>query len=643
MKQLLILLVLCPFLAQAAGHYVSSSSGANGPSRGTATAPLKTIGYLDSNYTVAAGDTVYLKSGDVFQEPLILKWLGNTGSHVVYTTYGGTARAIMSGFYTLTGGTQMGTSNVYEFYCPRLTSKTNMLVMDGVMQAMGRWPDTGYRTYTNITSTTITDASLPSTPNWTGAYLVAHTEFYIIDTALITNQSSGVITVDDALSATNVNRGNGYFIENDPRTLQMSTVTTGRWYNNYPKDSMEVYLPGGLGSHVLQVPILDSLCWFNFNSYNDVYNIDFEGSNLYTVLLNHGTGLTMTNCLFRYGAGNCFQFNECPSTVLTNDTLNYFQNNGALISGSTSLHCLVSNVQVNHCGLLPGMGQRSGQNGNASYTGWDWTFGYNTFKGMTILNSGYSGFCFGGDSVTINDCLVDTFCVTKIDGGGFYTNDQSFISYTYGRKVTNSLALYGQKITSGVPYDSTDASFGFYLDSHSQQVRLTGCTGAFNVSGGLFIHGSKDTSYGNNYYGNGYAQRVVEEASGVAITGLILKKDQFSTTTSGQVLSVFTTPGTDLDNFGTVDSNSFAKTDTMNFRYQYNGLATKTVALPTWQRFTNYDLHSTFTSVPTTFVYNTSASSAAETFPMSNLAGLGSTGSVTVPAFGSLILYLLTP
>jgi hypothetical protein len=289
------------------------------------------------------------------------------------------------------------------------------------------------------------------------------------------------------------------------------------------------------------------------------------------------------------------------------------------------------------------MGQRSGQNGNASYTGWDWTFGYNTFQGMTILNSGYSGFCFGGDSVTINDCVVDTFCVTKIDGGGFYTNDRSFISYTYGRKVTNSLALYGQKITSGVPYDSTDASFGFYLDSHSQQVRLTGCTGAYNVSGGLFIHGSKDTSYGNNYYGNGYAQRVVEEASGVAVTGLILKKDQLSTTASGQVLSVFTTPGTDLDNFGTVDSNSFAKTDTMDFRYKYNGLAMQTVAFPTWQRLTNYDLHSTFTSVPTTFVYNTSASSAAETFPMSNLVGLASTGSVTVPVFGSLILYLLTP
>jgi hypothetical protein len=92
-----------------------------------------------------------------------------------------------------------------------------------------------------------------------------------------------------------------------------------------------------------------------------------------------------------------------------------------------------------------------------------------------------------------------------------------------------------------------------------------------------------------------------------------------------------------------VDSNYFAKTDTMAFIYQFNGGSATTVAFPTWQRLTGYDAHSTFTSTPTTFVYNTGSVSAAETFPMSNLAGNGSTGSVTVPAFSSLILYLLTP
>ena len=86
---------------------------------------------------------------------------------------------------------------------------------------------------------------------------------------------------------------------------------------------------------------------------------------------------------------------------------------------------------------------------------------------------------------------------------------------------------------------------GFYLDSHSQAVTLTGCTGAYNVSGGLFIHGSHDTSRANNYFGNGFAQRFVSEASGIPISGLSLKKDQLSTSAPGQFLSSFNTLGTD--------------------------------------------------------------------------------------------------
>ncbi|MHA4807331.1 hypothetical protein ACX0G9_04470 [Flavitalea flava] len=128
--------------------------------------PWPTIAYLNTHTTLLAGDTVFLKSGDTFNEALVLKFSGSAAAHIVFSTYGGTARAITSGFYTLTGGTQMGTSNIYEFYCPGLTQRTNMLVMDGIPQAMGRWPDTGYRTYTVPTANTITDPGIPVTPNW---------------------------------------------------------------------------------------------------------------------------------------------------------------------------------------------------------------------------------------------------------------------------------------------------------------------------------------------------------------------------------------------------------------------------------------------------------------------------------------------
>lgn len=577
----------------------------------------------------------------MFTEPLVINYSGTAANHIVFSTYAGIARAVISGFRTLTGGTNIPGTNIYRFYCPELTRATNMLIMDGTPQPMGRWPDTGYRTYTNITSTTITDASLPASPNWTGAYLVAHDEFYIIDTALITSQSSGVITVNQSFSATNIGRGHGYFIENDHRTLLMTSIP-GRWYNNYTKDSMEVYLPGGPSGHVLQVPIFDSLFYMNRKGYNDVYNIDFEGSNKSSVQGNRDTALTMTNCLFRYGGGNCFTLNESLRTSLTNDTLDYFENNGAWVTGNSSIYCEARNIQVNHCGTIPGMGFQSRGNGSQSYTGWDWAFGSSSFQNMTILNSGYVGLHYGGDSVTIKNCVVDTFCMTKIDGGAFYTHDPSFVSYTWGRSLTNCMALHGQKSASGLPYDSTDASFGFYFDSHATSVVVRGCTGAYNASGGLFIHGSKITSDGNNYYGNGWTQRYVAEAFGVNVTQLNLKKDRLATSAPGQLLSAVIAAST-LSNFGLIDSNYYAKTDTMAFFIKVGAPAPTIVAYPTWQTQTGFDAHSTFRNVCTGFAYNTGAGSAAKTIPLSDLVGNAVNGTVNLGAFSSLILYFLTP
>jgi len=633
---------MCPILAHATNYYLSSSTGNNSNLGTTPAQAWQTIAKLNTQ-PLLAGDSVLFKAGDTFTEPLNMNYRGNATNHIVFSTYGGTARVIISGFFNLTNGTSLG-NNIYQFYCPAATKTTNMLVMDGVMQPMGRWPDTGYRTYTAITNNTITDGSLPASPNWTGAYLVAHDEFYVIDTALITSQNTltGVITVNQNFTYHDITRGNGYFIENDPRTLLMTT-TPGRWYNNYTKDSIQVYLPGGQGTHTLQVPIQDYLFRIDNKGYIDVYNMDFEGSNLYTVLGNFDTAFTMTNCLYRYGAGNCFLLNESLRTSLVNDTLDFFQNNGALVTGLSSNYALVKNTQSNHIGLIPGMGQRRGGNGTQSYSGWSWPNGKSTFQNMTMLNTGYIGLYYAGDSVTIKNCVVDTFCVTKSDGGAFYTTDSVFFGYNSGRSMTNCMALHGYP-TVGVPSNPSDASFGFYFDAHSQSVVLTNCTGAYNASAGLFIHGAKITSTGSNYYGNGWAQLFISQPSTDSVFQLTLKKNRLATSAPGQYLSAIfmaTDPITGINSV--IDSNYYAKTDTSAFFIQPPGTGPKTVAFPTWQQQTGFDAHSTFRNVCTTFVYNTRSTTAAKTVFMNDLAGNPNNSSVNVAAFSSLILYFVSP
>lgn len=639
MQKLLAILCLFPLLSHATNYYISSSSGNDG-NDGTSSAPWKTLAAHQSIY--AAGDTIFLKSGDVFNETLNITKSGTVSSHIVWSTYGGTARAVINGFTTLTGGTRMGTSDIYEFYCPGLTAQTNMLVMDGIPQPMGRWPDTGYRTYSACTLNSITDNGLSSSPfNWTGATLANHSEFYIIDTAVIASQTSNTITTVTNFHAANPNRGNGYFVENDARTLLLTT-TPGRWFNKYTVDSMQVYLPGGLGSHVLKVPTLDVLCnAFYMTKYNDVYNIDLEGSNLKTILTNFNTGHTFTNCVLRYGGNNGWQGNESPYTRFVNDTLDYFQNNGAFVTGATR-HCLVQNVQVNHSGMIAGLGQDDGD-GNKSYTGWDQPMDTNVFRNLTILNSGYTGICFGGDSTQLINVVVDTFCITKIDGGGFYTWDGSFVTYANERRLTNCMALHGQKSSSGVKYDSTDAAMGFYCDSHSSSVTLTNCTGALNSTAGIYVHGSKITTRGNHFYGNGWCQRCVVEFSGIPLTGVSMKYDQLANNSSGELCNVFITPSTDLNNFGSVDSNYYANTSTAAFYTKSSTDAGTTRTLASWQSNTGYDLHSTFQNLAAAFYYNMTAVATAPATHFRDLASGLYSGVIPVGAFGSLIVYLVIP
>ncbi|SEM91484.1 hypothetical protein SAMN04488505_10734 [Chitinophaga rupis] len=638
-----MILCLFPLLSHATKYYVSSSSGSDSYTTSSAATPWRTLKKISDSTVLNAGDTIFLKSGDVFNEPLNLKRSGNSSSHIVYTTYGGAARTVINGFYTLSNGTPISSgSNIYRFYCPGLTVKTNMLVMDGIPQPMGRWPDVGYLTYDSLQPRTLYAANLSSSPyNWTGAVLVAHSEFYLIDTGRIVSQASGTITIDTTFTSTS-KRGSGYFIENDARTLLLTAIP-GRWYNKYTVDSIQVYLPGGQGTHVLKVPILDVLCNANFGTkYNDIYNMDFEGSNIASVLINNTTGHTFTNCLFRYGGNDCLLGNECPGTNFINDTLDYFQNNGARITGNTSQHCLTKNVLINHCGTIPGMGQRE-PDGSKSYSGWANPMGFNTFQNMTILNSGYTGLHFGGDSVNITNVVVDTFCITKIDGGGFYTWDGAVKNYNYGRTLTNCMALHGQRSSAGVKYDSTDASMGFYFDSHSTFVTLTGCTSAYNTTGGIYIHGSGITTRGNNFYGNGWCQRCVVEYPGIPITGLSLKKDQLTNSAPGQLTSVFITPGTDLYSFGTVDSNYYSNTSAAAFYTKSSTDPGTTRTFASWQTVSGYDAHSSFLNTASGLYYNKTGTAAASVVHFSDLAGNSYNGVITVPAFSSLILYQKIP
>jgi hypothetical protein len=92
-----------------------------------------------------------------------------------------------------------------------------------------------------------------------------------------------------------------------------------------------------------------------------------------------------------------------------------------------------------------------------------------------------------------------------------------------------------------------------------------------------------------------------------------------------------------------VDSNYYANTATAAFYTKAPGDAGTTRTFSNWQSTTNYDAHSTFLNIAAAFYYNKTGSAAASTTHFSDLATIAYSGSITVPAFSSLILYLVIP
>jgi hypothetical protein len=103
-RRILALLVLC-VCAQAATHYVSSTTGVNSDT-GPIGAPWQTLAYAMSN--VAAGDTVLLLRGDVWNEALVI-----SQNNLTIDAYGSGPAPRITGYQALTTWTSQG-SNVWS-------------------------------------------------------------------------------------------------------------------------------------------------------------------------------------------------------------------------------------------------------------------------------------------------------------------------------------------------------------------------------------------------------------------------------------------------------------------------------------------------------------------------------------------------
>lgn len=656
MKRIFIILLFIPFLANATNYYFSSSTG-NDANSCTIGSPCATL-LKASNISYNPGDSVLFKAGDTFYGNLSVVHAGNSSSQIYYGSYGAGANAIISQDTTLASWTSIG-GNVYAAYCPSSASVTpNTVLLDGVKQVRGRYPNYnstngGFLTTTSNTLSQIILAT-PLDTNWLGANMVVKCNSYDIDYKLITNvKSNDTFTLASNLLALPPS-GYGVFITNSLMTLDL----LGEWYWSSGGDSLYMCFPGTTpGAHTIKMAYRDSAVDLN-TSYITIAHLNFQGTNKYGVsqVASTGTHDSVLYCQFNNVGWDAIYITNIQSQC--GYVGNNIQNSGDVgIWGypgywdSTSFRY----DTIQYTGLYAGMGPNLGF---PHYSATEFTGNSDTIQhcyitnagndGLTMTSGGLNGIC-GNWLVTYN--FIDSVMLIAYDGACIYSPFQTGNNSLMDHNIClNAVGNY-----FGTTQTNNVSASGIYLDNGAKHWTCTNNTSAYCTRGGLFMH-NVDTCYFNYNTifscnaGGIYFQEDAGNAmrADTLLYNTVVQPDSVSTTYPYPVYYQTVSTNNDLGLYGQSDYNYLMRPVRDFSTIEAIDPTTKLYTLPQWQHVAVQDLHSLtspiviFSNSQIFFTYNASANTQSFTVPWAGYTPSGTfyplNSTVMMPQSTSFIL-----
>jgi hypothetical protein len=532
-------------------RYVSNS-GSDSNNGLSPSSPWQTINKVNTEFaSLPAGTGILFKRGDTFDGTITVLKSGNSGSPMTLGAYDSGADPIINGFTTITGGWTDEGGGIYS-HAITSDAQTNMVLVDGVQVAMGRWPNTGYRTFESHSgSVSITDTTLSeeSPYNWTGAEVVIRMTYWLIGRFPITNHSGDVITYGNN-TIDYLYDNFGYFIQNDIRCLD----TENEWYHDQSNGRFYIY--GDPTGKVVQIAT-KNYAIRNHNGYDyiTVENLSMRGTISDVVAFNDGLYTAVNNCVIQ----NCVveYGGECGMNLWgSNGTVHYNTirncNGTAVRSGS---YTTVRRNTIQNIGLIPGQTYSLNSEGIRA-GGYGELYEYNR-----IENIGYNG--IGCGSITggiIRYNYISNYCRTVNDGGGIYhghnkTSNSDFI-------IRYNLCLNGYGNTEGTSSPTTYLAEGIYLDSWAtgQTVQYNVC--ANNRGVGIKVGSGNSNILENNLCFNNEESQIYFLGSWLyaSVFNNMIRNNHFIAKTASQIaLKVSLTAFDNIANYGDSDLNYYAR------------------------------------------------------------------------------------
>ena len=520
MKKLLLfnsIFFLFLITANATDYYIASNG--NDTYSGTSqSSPWKSLNKLNAYFShFQPGDRILLRRGDSFYGVIKIAKSGKAGSPITIGAYGSGNKPIISGFTNISSWNNIG-GNIWQSSSEVSTLLyTNMVLVDNVNTAMGRWPNDTYALYDSRSGNTSITSKMLAGSNWAGGELSIYTTPYRISRREILSQSGNTLNYQSPKSSPLWQTPGSFYIpnfviQNHPKTLDVA----GEWYYNSATKKLQMY--NNMKPNNVRIASIETLVEIGHNNHYIYFeNIVFEGSADNAIKIGSSSYTNIQNCDFRnigrdaINGGNWgtnlsgVEINNCSFDQINNagiDLSRWFT--GAKITNNT-----IKNIGM----IIPMVGDASSSIG----MGISAVAKNSIIENNIIENTAYSGINFRGSNTIVKNNYVKNFCIGDgiKDGGGIYTwNEDNNFNNTTGVKVIGNIVANSGKFSKGIDLD--DGAHGIEVSGNF----------VVNTERGIYLHNARDVKiYGNTTFNSSAMGLLINRDKASLVTNNIDIKD----------------------------------------------------------------------------------------------------------------------
>jgi parallel beta-helix repeat protein len=464
--------------------------------------PWQSIDKLNT-LTLAAGDNILFRRGDVFRGGIVLKQSGNSTQLITIGAYGTGNAPVIDGSVAVGGwSTYQGSTRVTD-YTGDATRPIEQVFASGVPLQVARFPNQGYLIVDSVVSkSSFISSGLIGSTDWTGASVQIKTERWSLDWRVIqTFDKVTDLVVLNRDANYNPQKGWGFFINNSLSALDQA----GEWYYDSTSRKLYVWMPDGSVPSGIEASVVPYGLDAQGRNYITVENLKFAKHSKSSIRCG-GSNVIIRNCSMEYADGIGVDASISDSRI-ENCVVKYPNQTGIELYGANNT---LSGDIIIGVAMMKRL-NRKGLGGNCcTGRGLDFNGAGNAINNCVLDSIGYIGIGFGGQNSVIENNIVNHVCMTTDDGGAIYTwNDDFAHPGSAGSVIRENIVANGV----GAPEGGGGGSgwvHGIYMDDRTHDVRIDSNTSINNVLG-IFLHNNRNnTAQGNVCYGNRGAQIQVQ-------------------------------------------------------------------------------------------------------------------------------------